>query len=120
MNGFLADFRFAAPEWGGALWGVLALVAFLGWRSRRDDQALSSLIAPSLQAALLRRASPARRALEIALLGMACAAFVLALQIALILTHWPWPDEYQAVQLAVQAPDILLLPLLILGLSRRR
>lgn len=29
-----------------------------------------------------------------------------ALQIALIVTHEPWLDEYQAVQLAVQSPDI--------------
>ncbi len=37
------------------------------------------------------------------------AILALALQTALILTHWPWPDEYQALQLAVQAPDIATL-----------
>jgi hypothetical protein len=35
----------------------------------------------------------------------ACAA-ILALQIILILKHEPWLDEYQSIQLAVQAPDI--------------
>jgi len=39
----------------------------------------------------------------------AAAAFVFALQAALIVTHRPWPDEYQAVQLAVQAPDLAAL-----------
>jgi len=33
-------------------------------------------------------------------------ALVAALQTALILTHRPWLDEYQAIQLAVQAPDL--------------
>lgn len=31
---------------------------------------------------------------------------VLALQAALIIDHQPWPDEYQALLIAVQAPDI--------------
>ena len=35
----------------------------------------------------------------------ACAA-VFALQAALILTHTPWLDEIQAVQLAIEAPDV--------------
>jgi len=78
MTGF-GDFRFADPQWGLALWGVLALVAFASWRSRSDDRALSALIAPALQATLLRRASPARRTFEILLFGIACAALVLAL-----------------------------------------
>lgn len=34
------------------------------------------------------------------------AAALLGLQAALILTHEPWLDEYQAVQIAVQAPDL--------------
>ncbi|MDD3798469.1 MAG: hypothetical protein PHE36_04740 [Novosphingobium sp.] len=38
----------------------------------------------------------------------ACA-LILFLQTALILGHWPWPDEYQAVQLAVQAPKFATL-----------
>lgn len=40
---------------------------------------------------------------------LAAAAAVLALQSALIVTHWPWPDEYQALQLAIQAPDFATL-----------
>jgi hypothetical protein len=36
-----------------------------------------------------------------------CAiAALFALQAALIFTHEPWVDEYQAVQIAVQAPDL--------------
>jgi len=37
---------------------------------------------------------------------LACALAVLLLQAVLIANHSPWPDEYQAVMLAVQAPDI--------------
>jgi hypothetical protein len=33
-------------------------------------------------------------------------ALVVVLQIALIVSHQPWPDEYQALQLAVMSPDI--------------
>jgi hypothetical protein len=33
-------------------------------------------------------------------------AALAALQLALIFTHDPWLDEYQAIQLAVQAPDV--------------
>ncbi|MBO9600879.1 MAG: hypothetical protein J7496_00075 [Novosphingobium sp.] len=36
---------------------------------------------------------------------LAAILFALALQTALIFSHEPWLDEYQAVQLAVQAPD---------------
>ena len=36
-------------------------------------------------------------------------ALVAALQVALIVTHEPWLDEYQALQLAIQAPDIATL-----------
>lgn len=38
----------------------------------------------------------------------ACTA-LLALQAVLIINHEPWLDEYQAVQIAVQAPDITTL-----------
>jgi hypothetical protein len=31
---------------------------------------------------------------------------VLTLQSALVLTHWPWLDEWQALQIAVQSPSI--------------
>lgn len=36
----------------------------------------------------------------------AAVAMLFALQAALIFTHEPWVDEYQAVQIAVQAPDL--------------
>ena len=72
-------FRFASPEFAPLLWLALLGVAFLVWRERRSDDALDALIAPNLKASLLRHASFARRCMQIAMLGLACAAFVLAL-----------------------------------------
>lgn len=34
------------------------------------------------------------------------AAFLIALQAALVITHIPWLDEWQALQIAVQSPDL--------------
>ncbi|OCC22825.1 hypothetical protein MB02_14870 [Croceicoccus estronivorus] len=53
--------------------------------------------------------STADRLLDRSVIWLLACAAVLALQTALIVTHWPWPDEYQALQIAVQAPDIATL-----------
>lgn len=37
---------------------------------------------------------------------LAATIALFALQSALILTHWPWLDEWQALQIAVQSPDL--------------
>ena len=61
-------------------------------------------------APVLRRVEGWMDAADSALAGrgawIAACVLVFALQTALILNHEPWPDEYQAVQLAVQAPDL--------------
>ncbi|MCP5395822.1 MAG: hypothetical protein H6918_03660 [Sphingomonadaceae bacterium] len=38
-------------------------------------------------------------------LWMATVLFVFSLQAALTLSHWPWLDEWQALQIALQSPD---------------
>ena len=40
---------------------------------------------------------------------IACALAVLILQTALVLTHQPWLDEWQALQISLQSPTITAL-----------
>ena len=56
--------------------------------------------------AVSRAIRAGNRALARPAIWIAAIAVLLALQLALIVTHRPWLDEYQAVQLAVEAPDI--------------
>jgi len=73
-----------------------------------------SLADSFLQSPLLRRVLGAStetvekldRRLQSSSVWVACVMGVLALQVALIFTHRPWLDEFQAIQLAVQAPDV--------------
>lgn len=87
----------AAMEGGRVTTGVIDRLAhtvgsygFVRWTLPRSER---------LVGALDRRlaATPA---------WIGAVAFVLALQWWLIFTHQPWRDEYQALQIAVQAPDL--------------
>jgi hypothetical protein len=53
-----------------------------------------------------RALAPLERALAATPAWLLAVAALLALQLALIATHEPWRDEYQALQIAVQSPDM--------------
>lgn len=69
-----------------------------------QDLRQSSPLLHSLQQRLLHLFAAFDRALESRTLWITAACAVLILQFALIFTHHPWLDEWQALQIAVQSP----------------
>ncbi|MCB2089703.1 MAG: hypothetical protein KDD98_12870 [Sphingomonadaceae bacterium] len=65
-----------------------------------DHPLLARLLAGSESAYAI-----ANRFLARAPIWAAAILFVFALQAALTLSHWPWLDEWQALQIALQSPD---------------
>ncbi len=75
----MSELRFAEPQWIHALWVVLAFAVLLLLSGRSSGRALGRLVAPSLVAVLVRRATPGQRRVRIALLTLAALFGVLAL-----------------------------------------
>ncbi len=73
------DLQFAAPEWGYALWAVVAVVAGLVWLERRSGHALDRFVAAPLRGRLVAMPTPFARWLGVGLLALAAVALVLAL-----------------------------------------
>ena len=75
----MSDFRFANPDWIHAIWLVAALVVLLFWLDWRRGDILTRLLSSMMQSRLVRRLSPTRRWLSIAMFGMAGVSMVVAL-----------------------------------------
>ena len=51
----MTGLAFAEPGWVHAFWGLGVFLGVIAWLERRGGAALESLIAPALQARLVRR-----------------------------------------------------------------
>ena len=99
----MSELRFAEPGLVHLLWALLAFLALLAWLERRGTGALDQLVGSALRDRLVRRPTPARRWLRLALLGLTGLCLVVALM------RPQWGTRYVPARRATRVDPLLAL-----------